>query len=140
MRRTLTLTAFTVAAAFALAGCAAGAGSPGSPSSEPTPSATRTPFQTTTPGAIAPSGTPTTVPAARWDAIVSDLADRGVTAEPELVSAEAVTFADGSLGCATPGQSYTQAQIDGMRVVVTADGQSFDYRFGTGETLILCTN
>lgn len=142
MRRTLTLTALTIAA-LTIAGCAsAPAGSPGSsssPSAEPSPSATRTPFQTTTPGAIAPSGTPTTVPAARWDAIVSDLADRGITAEPELVTAEAVTFSDGSLGCATPGQSYTQAQVDGMRVVVTADGQSFDYRFGTGDSPTLCT-
>ena len=109
---------------------------------EPTPSAsssTRPPFQTTTPGAIAPTGTPAEVPTARWAAIVADLAARGVTDEPVLVSAESVTFNDGSLGCATPGQSYTQAQIDGMRVVVTARDTTYDYRFGEGDTAKLCT-
>lgn len=108
----------------------------------PTPSgtgssSTRPPFQTTTPGPIGPSGTPTDVPDARWDAIVDDLAGRGVGA-PELVSATAVTWQNGALGCPQPGQSYTQALVDGMRVVVTADGATYDYRFGTGDTPLLC--
>jgi hypothetical protein len=58
---------------------------------------------------------------------------------PELLSAEAVTFSDSSLGCPTPGQSYTQALVDGLRVVVTAGGQTYDYRFGTGDAPKLCT-
>ena len=110
--------------------------------SDPTPSASATsrpPFQTATPGPIAPTGTPVAVPPARWDALVADLGARGVTATPELVSAEAVTFSDSSLGCATPGQSYTQALVDGLRVVVTAGGQTYDYRFGTGDAPKLCT-
>lgn len=114
--------------------------------SDPTPSASATsrpPFQTATPGPIAPTGplvgTPVAVPPARWDALVADLGARGVTATPELVSAEAVTFSDSSLGCATPGQSYTQALVDGMRVVVTAGGETYDYRFGTGDDPLLCT-
>ncbi|WP_223171051.1 hypothetical protein [Microbacterium sp. NIBRBAC000506063] len=85
-----------------------------------------------------PSGTPTDVPPARWAAIESDLAGRGVTAPPELVTAERVTFSDGSLGCPQPGQSYTQALVDGMRVIVTADGKHYDYRFGRGDTPTLC--
>ena len=84
-------------------------------------------------------GTPVAVPPARWDALVADLGARGVTATPELVSAEAVTFSDSSLGCATPGQSYTQALVDGMRVLVTAGGETYDYRFGTGDDPLLCT-
>jgi hypothetical protein len=102
-------------------------------------SSSRPPFQTTTPGAVGPSGVAADVPAARWDAIVRDLADRGVTSPATLVSAENVVFADGSLGCPSPGQSYTQAQVDGMRVVVEADGTTYDYRLGTGDQLLLCT-
>lgn len=114
--------------------------------STPTPSAsspsTRPPFQATTPGLIAlaaPTGTPADVPTAKWDALVADLAGRGVAETPEIVSAEALTFSDSSLGCASPGQSYTQALVDGLRVVVTAGGQTYDYRFGTGDAPTLCT-
>ncbi|MBD3756751.1 MULTISPECIES: hypothetical protein [Microbacterium] len=140
------LFAATALIALTLSACAAGPGGTGGGSSTSgttgTPGAsasTRPPLQTTTPGAIAPTGTPVEVPPDRWDAIVADLTDRGVTATPELVSAEAVTFNDGSLGCASPGQSYTQAQVDGMRVVVTSDGKTYDYRFGNGPTPKLCT-
>lgn len=137
MRRALTVTSVALLAALSLSACATGGAM-----SDPTPTASsssRPPFQTTTPGAIAPTGTPTDVPEVRWDALVADLSARGVSGTPELVSAEAVTFSDGSLGCASPGQSYTQAQVDGMRVVVTADGKSYDYRFGTGDEPTLCT-
>lgn len=137
MRRALMVTSVALLAALSLSACATGV-----PMSDRTPTSsasTRPPFQTTTPGAIAPTGTPTDVPAARWDALVADLSARGVSGAPELVSAEAVTFSDGSLGCATPGQSYTQALVDGMRVVVTAGGQTYDYRFGTGDQPTLCT-
>ena len=111
------------------------------PSSEQ-PATPRPPFQTTTRGPLPsadPSGVPTDVPAARWSAIQDDLAARGVTGVVELVSAESVVFSDGSLGCPSPGQSYTQAQVDGMRVVVAVDGTTYDYRLGQGDTLKLCT-
>lgn len=105
-------------------------------------STSRPPFQTSTPGPLAsagsPTGTPTDVPEARWDAIVADLALRGATGEPALVSAESVTWPNGALGCASPGQTYTQALIDGMRVVVEVGGTSYDYRFGSGDEPTLC--
>lgn len=135
MRRTLGA-ASAAALALMLAACASGA-----TMSDPTPTppaSTRPPFQTTTPGPVDPTGTPTDVPPARWDAIVADLSSRGVADAPELVSATAVTFSDGSLGCASPGQSYTQALVDGMRVVVTAGDKTYDYRFGTGDDPVLC--
>lgn len=115
-------------AALLLAGCQPPAET--SPTGGPMTESTRPPLRTTTPGPVAPSGTPAAVPAARWEAIEADLAARGVTAGPELVSAEAVTFTDGALGCPEPGLSYTQALVDGMRVVVTAGGTTYDYRFG----------
>ncbi|GAA5094067.1 hypothetical protein GCM10025760_24950 [Microbacterium yannicii] len=107
--------------------------------SEPTPSAhTRPPFATTPRGPIEPTGEPANVPPARWDAIVADLAARGVTGTPELVSAHAVTWRNGALGCPQPGMSYTQALVDGMRVVVSVDGTAYDYHFGTSDTPRLC--
>jgi len=124
-----------------LTGCSGGPVTEPTPSeptaAQPTPS--RTPFETTARGPIAPTGEPVTVPPARWDAIVADLAERGVTGTPELVSAHAVTWNNGALGCPSPGVSYTQALVDGMRVVVTVDGQSYDYRFGTTDSPKLCT-
>ena len=101
--------------------------------------ATRPPFLTTTPRPSPGStGSATTVPPARWQAILDDLAARGVTAAPELVSAEQVTFNDSSLGCPKPGSSYTQALVDGLRVIVRAEGSTWDYRFGTTDTPKLC--
>lgn len=109
---------------------------PTSPSDRPTPA--RSPFATTTRGPITPTGEATTVPPARWDAIVADLAARGVTGTPELVSATAVTWNNGALGCPSPGAVYTQALVDGMQVIVTVDGVTYDYRFGTTNAPRLC--
>jgi len=135
MRRTPFLAAIALAA-LALTSCSSGSG-PAAEIPGVSPS-TRPPLQTTTPGPVGPSGPAITVPQSRWDALVADLATRGVRGTPQLVSSEAVTFNDGSLGCAAPGQSYTQAQIDGMRVVVTVDGKTYDYRFGQGAEPKLC--
>lgn len=134
-RRHMVAASATALLILALTACAGSPmsddASPGSPSGS-----SRPPFITTTP--MAPTGTPITVPDARWSALVADLESRGVTGNPEVVSAEAVTFNDGALGCAQPGQSYTQAIVDGMRVVVEVDGVRYDYRFGTGDAPKLC--
>lgn len=105
------------------------------------PEGSRVPFQTTTPGPIepvTPSGTPTDVPQERWDAIVADLEDRGVSGAPELVSATAVVWSSGALGCPQPGATYTQALVAGMQVIVDVDGTTYDYRFGKGDAPMLC--
>lgn len=116
----------------ALAGCSGGTVS--TPSEEPTPSSSAP-----TPSASASvSGIPSIVSPARWAAIEKDLLSRGVDATPALVSAEAVTWRDGALGCPRPGMQYTQALVDGMQVIVEAGGQQYDYRFGTGDTPRLC--
>lgn len=106
------------------------------------PSATRPPFQTTTPGVQItpiPTGAPAAVPPAKWDAIVADLTAHGVTATPTLVSSEAVTWNSSALGCPQPGNSYTQALVDGMRIIVKAGDKEYDYRFGKGDIPLLCT-
>jgi hypothetical protein len=129
-----------VATVLLLTGCAPGGAqlpsqpSPGSPGSRP-------PFQTASP-LPEESGSPGTgvaVPPARWSAILADLSARGVaTDRVELVSARAVTWNDGSLGCPKPGSSYTQALVAGMQVVVSAEGRRYDYRFGTSDSPRLC--
>ena len=102
------------------------------------PESRRPPFLTTAPGPIATPGTPTEVPTPRWDAIAADLEKRGVEGEPALVSAHAVTWNNGALGCPQPGRSYTQAMVEGMQVIVTVAGRSYDYRFGTTDSPRLC--
>lgn len=85
-----------------------------------------------------PSGTPANLPASRLAAITSDLRGRGVAGDVAVISAENVRFKDGSLGCPQPGVQYTQALVNGMRVVVEADGRRYDYRFGNGDAPTLC--
>ena len=122
-----------------ISGCAAPAISPGgSNAGEPdatstAPSSTRAPFDIASPlpteSAI---DVPDGVPAAIWPLIVEALeaeTDRSIDAsDVELVSVEAVTWNDGSLGCGKPGEVYTQALVDGFRVVVEVDGHEYDYR------------
>jgi hypothetical protein len=60
-------------------------------------------------------------------------------AEIAIVSAEAVTFPDGSLGCPVPGMAYTQMVTDGYKIVANAGGTTYDYR-GTGTAFTRCLN
>lgn len=120
------------AVALLLTGCA----SQGVPMDSPS---TRPPFQTTGPMPSTSAGATASVPPARWQAILDDLARRGVaTDQITLISAESVTFNDGSLGCPEPGRMYTQALVNGMRVQVKVGTKSYDYRFGSTNTPKLC--
>lgn len=126
-----------VIALLPLTACAAGGTVPES-SSEPT--ASRPPFEQVTPAptGTASTGAPADLSEARWDAIVADLAARGVSGTPVLASAVAVTWNNGALGCPQPGSSYTQALVDGMQVIVDVDGTRYDYRFGRSDSPRLC--
>lgn len=46
------------------------------------------------------------------------------------VSSQAVTWADGSLGCPQPGLMYTQALVPGWRLVVREGGRELIYHAG----------
>jgi hypothetical protein len=125
----------TAALALILVGCASG----GTPMESPSNS--RPPFQTATPSPSTgtSTGTSTDVPPERWTAIIGDLTTRGVPTDAvALVSARSVTWNDGSLGCPQPGQSYTQAIVPGMQVVVKVGTTQYDYRFGRTDTPKLC--
>jgi hypothetical protein len=56
----------------------------------------------------------------------------------EVVRAEAVVWNDGALGCPEPGMFYTQALVNGYRVVLEAGGQTYDYRATEAGVFRLC--
>lgn len=66
------------------------------------------------------------------DAAVDDLvATVGVApGAVEVVLAEPVTWRNGALGCPVPGRDYTQALVDGYRIELTADGDTYWYHGG----------
>lgn len=56
----------------------------------------------------------------------------------DVVSVESVTWSDGSLGCPQPGMVYTQALVEGSRVVLSHDDRFYDYHAGTDKQPFLC--
>ena len=71
---------------------------------------------------------------------IADAAERtGVDPEAiEVVSFEEVTWPDGSMGCPEPGQMYTQALVEGYRIVLDADGAELTYHGAQGDDPFLC--
>ena len=55
-----------------------------------------------------------------------------------IVRAEAVVWNDGSLGCPEPGMQYTQALANGYWVLVSAAGQTYDFRVARDGSFRLC--
>lgn len=56
----------------------------------------------------------------------------------QVVSAEDVTWADGSLGCPQSGANYTMALVPGYRIRIQAGAQLLDYHASTRGQLLLC--
>jgi hypothetical protein len=116
----------------ALTGCtAAGNGVQATPAASSVSS-----VPTTSP--LSPSGSPVEVTQAQLTSITEDLATRGVNGDISVVSAYAVTWTDGSLGCPESGRMYPQVLTSGFQVIVSVAGKSYDYRFGAGAPR-LCT-
>lgn len=85
------------------------------------------PRPSSSPSSAPSTGTPSDVVRA-----VDDLAATlGLTAdEIEVVSTEEVTWRDGSRGCAQPGEMYTQALVDGLRITLRAGEHTYEYHSG----------
>lgn len=122
-----------VVAVLALSAC-------GTPQDEGVPETT----EATSPAVEAPVD-PTTPPpgepiAGVVDAAVRDLAvrQRVDPAEIEVLRFEEVTWPDGSLGCPEPGKFYTQAQVEGHRVILGVDDRVFLYHAGSDAEPRLC--
>jgi hypothetical protein len=73
-------------------------------------------------------------------AALADASERlGVDAGELVVeTAEAVTWPDGSIGCPEPGMGYTQALVEGHRIVISHDGSELAYHQGGDDEPFLC--
>ena len=88
---------------------------------------------------IPPTGA---VPSDLLEAITADAAERA-NVQPEevtVLSAESVTWSDGSLGCPEPGMMYTQALVPGYRVVVEAGGTQMSFHASERGDFRFCAN
>ena len=74
------------------------------------------------------------------EAVLADAATRtgADRASLRVESAEAVTWADGSLGCPQPGMSYTMALVPGYRIRVRAGEQVLDYHASRRGYFLVC--
>ncbi|WP_067435814.1 hypothetical protein [Nocardioides jensenii] len=80
-------------------------------------------------------------PQVAQDAVADLAATLGVAdSEIDVVRVEPVTWRDGSIGCAQPGSMYTQALVEGQRVVLAADGQEYEYHAGGPRGVFHCEN
>jgi hypothetical protein len=72
--------------------------------------------------------------------IIADLEGRLGPGGPAITvtRAEAVVWNDGSLGCPQPGVLYTQALMNGYRVVLQAGSDSYDYRAAEQGFFFVC--
>ena len=58
--------------------------------------------------------------------------------EIELLTVEAVTWPDGSIGCPQPDQLYTQALVEGHRIVLGYGERVYLYHTGGDVAPFLC--
>jgi hypothetical protein len=74
------------------------------------------------------------------DQAVADLATRLKIDASSIVtvSAQAMSWSDGSLGCPQPGMLYTQAMVDGAMIELSVDGTSYSYHSGASGAPFLC--
>ena len=74
------------------------------------------------------------------DQAVADLASRlKVDASKiDTVSAQAVSWPDGSLGCPQPGMAYTQVMVDGSQIQLSVNGTTYSYHSGGSRAPFLC--
>lgn len=127
----------TALVALVMATLVACGGGSGQPAAEPSTTLSATPSTT---------GSETTMPTSDQDQLASvgsavgDLAERlgAPPTEIEVVSAEKVTWPDGSLGCPEPGMSYTQSLVDGSKVVLRYDERVYVYHAGSDDQPFLC--
>jgi hypothetical protein len=89
---------------------------------------------------IASPGSPVELPAVLLDPLLADVTQRSGVPREQLVivSSTATTWSDGSLGCPSPGQMYTQALVEGWQAVVRAGSTVYDYRGAGVKTFKLC--
>jgi hypothetical protein len=80
------------------------------------------------------------VPQDLLDSLLKDLAERtGASLQNiSVLQAQAMIWNDGSLGCAKPGEFYTQEQVPGYWVILEIEGKKYDYRAARTGYFLLC--
>jgi len=103
---------------------------------------TSTPTETTPEVTVpeAPSSNLNSAPQRVVDKAIDDLASRAGVDRDEIkvVLAEEKTWPDGSIGCPEPGMSYTQALVDGYRVLLEVDDRLYAFHAGSDAEPFLC--
>ena len=64
----------------------------------------------------------------------------GAGVEIKTESVETVTWPTGALGCPKPGMNYTQALVEGYRIILVANGRKFSYHGRKGGDPFYCAN
>jgi hypothetical protein len=102
---------------------------------KPTPT-TAPPSDGSLPPGVDPRGN------AQVQAAIADLATMlGVDEDSiEVVVWEEVVWRDGSIGCPQPGMSYTQALVDGTRIVLEHDGTRYAYHAARSRDPFYCAD
>lgn len=121
--------------ALLLAACATGA-----PSETQRSTASPTPSPMDSPAESPDGGNMGDVDQQRIDDVIEQAADdTGVGAdEITVVTAEAVTWSDGSIGCPEEGMGYTQALVPGFRIVLDVAGEEIHYHAGSDGEFFPC--
>jgi hypothetical protein len=125
--------------ALLLAACAGGAGDPTETDADATD--TRRP-DPETPEMTTPhdGGTNGGVPQQMLDDVIDQASNEiGVPVdEITVVTAEEVTWSDGSIGCPEPGMVYTQALVPGYRVVLDVAGDEINFHAAQDGEFFIC--
>ena len=67
-------------------------------------------------------------------------AQLGSDASITIASVETITWPDGAMGCPKAGMNYTQALVEGYRVVLEANGRKYSYHGRKGGDPFYCAN
>ncbi len=80
------------------------------------------------------------VPEGIVTSVIADV-ERRTGADPtefQMLRSQPVVWNNGSMGCPKPGELYTQALVEGYWVVLSFQGQEFDYRVNSQGFFLLC--
>lgn len=106
------------------------------------------PSATQTPTTIAPTQATNLIPSPTSQVQISNVSNLAIAelakklninpAQIKIVSEEKVEWNDGSMGCPDPDMMYTQALVDGTKVILSAEKKTYDYHAGTDGKPFLC--
>lgn len=91
------------------------------------------------PSLTRPASAPLTGEESTIEQVVADLSKRlNVPAsDVKVVTQETATWPDGGLGCPQPGFNYIQVPVDGLRLILSYAGATYEYHTGQS-VFVLC--